>query len=265
MSENGKKTTQPEDEKNDRAVAAPGMVYRRHNVWIWGLVLLVIIGYALIQATVLNGNRPQHTHQPPPPEPTVDTSATPKNLDEITFDGQPGSKPKQPSKPEEEKPDMTSEATETAAKAILHTSMGDITVEFFADDAPKTVSNFVKLSKKGFYDGLIFHRVIKEFMIQGGCPQGTGTGGPGYTFEDEFNDHKIVAGTLAMANSGPNTNGSQFFIVTESPQSHLDGKHTAFGQVEKGMDVVKKIAAVKTGPMDRPLEPVTIESVEIVD
>ena len=100
------------------------------------------------------------------------------------------------------------------SKATLHTNQGPIEVEFFDEDAPKTVENFRKLAADGFYDGLIFHRVIPDFMIQGGCPEGTGTGGPGYTFEDEFNDHKVVRGALAMANSGPNTNGSQFFIVT---------------------------------------------------
>ena len=117
----------------------------------------------------------------------------------------------------------------------------------FDDDAPKTVENFRKLAGDGFYDGLIFHRVIKDFMIQGGCPEGTGTGGPGYTFEDEFNDHKIVRGALAMANAGPNTNGSQFFIVTTEEAPWLDGKHTVFGQVIDGMDTVDAIEGSATG------------------
>ena len=118
--------------------------------------------------------------------------------------------------------------------ATMRTNQGDIVLELFDEDAPKTVANFKDLAGKGFYDGLIFHRVIPDFMIQGGCPQGTGTGGPGYTFEDEFNDHKIVRGALAMANAGPNTNGSQFFIVTTPEAPWLDGKHTVFGQVTVG-------------------------------
>ena len=130
------------------------------------------------------------------------------------------------------------------SKATLQTNAGPITVEFFDEDAPKTVENFRKLAGEGFYDGLIFHRVIPDFMVQGGCPQGTGTGGPGYTFEDEFNDHKVVRGALAMANAGPNTNGSQFFIVTTGAAPWLDGKHTVFGEVVDGMDVVDTIEAL---------------------
>ena len=117
--------------------------------------------------------------------------------------------------------------------ATMKTTEGAITFELFDEDAPKTVENFRKLAADGFYDGLIFHRIIKDFMIQGGCPQGTGTGGPGYTFEDEINPHKIVRGALAMANAGPNTNGSQFFIVTAKKCPWLDGKHTVFGQVTR--------------------------------
>ena len=131
--------------------------------------------------------------------------------------------------------------------ATLHTNHGAIEVEFFDDDAPKTVENFRKLAGDGFYDGLIFHRVIKDFMIQGGCPQGTGTGGPGYTFEDEFNQHKIERGALAMANAGPNTNGSQFFIVTTEAAPWLDGKHTVFGKVTSGMDAVDAIEGTRDG------------------
>src|SRR5689334_12027356 len=147
--------------------------------------------------------------------------------------------------------------------ATIHTSMGDIELELFAEDAPKTVENFTKLASDGFYDGLVFHRVIPEFMIQGGCPQGTGTGGPGYTFEDEINQHRIVRGTLAMANAGPNTNGSQFFIVTADATPWLDGKHTAFGQVTDGMDTVFAISGVDTDARDRPVEPVVMESVTV--
>jgi cyclophilin family peptidyl-prolyl cis-trans isomerase len=146
------------------------------------------------------------------------------------------------------------------SKATMQTNEGPIELELFDEDAPKTVANFKKLASEGFYDGLIFHRVIKDFMIQGGCPQGTGTGGPGYTFEDEFNDHKIVRGALAMANAGPNTNGSQFFLVTTEAAPWLDGKHTVFGQVTDGMDVVDKIEGTETGANDRPVDEQRIES-----
>ena len=147
--------------------------------------------------------------------------------------------------------------------ATLHTNAGAIEIEFFDEDAPKTVENFRKLAGDGYYDGLIFHRVIPDFMVQGGCPQGTGTGGPGYTFEDEFNQHKIVRGALAMANSGPNTNGSQFFIVTTGAAPWLDGKHTVFGQVVEGMDVVDAFEAAETDAQDRPRETQLIERVEL--
>jgi cyclophilin family peptidyl-prolyl cis-trans isomerase len=147
--------------------------------------------------------------------------------------------------------------------ATITTSEGPIVLELFDDDAPKTVENFTTLAGKGFYDGLIFHRVIRGFMLQAGCPQGTGTGGPGYTFDDEFNSHRIVRGVLAMANAGPNTNGSQFFIVTANECAWLDGKHTVFGRVSDGMDVVDAIEAVETDGGDRPTNPVLIESVSI--
>jgi cyclophilin family peptidyl-prolyl cis-trans isomerase len=147
------------------------------------------------------------------------------------------------------------------SQAILHTNHGDITVELFADAAPKTVENFTKLAADKFYDGVIFHRVIKDFMIQGGDPTGTGRGGPGYTFDDEQNDKKIVRGALAMANAGPNTNGSQFFIVTTDAAPWLDGKHTVFGQVVDGMDVVDKIEGGDTDHNDRPKDDAVIESV----
>ena len=147
--------------------------------------------------------------------------------------------------------------------ATLHTNKGAITVELFDDDAPKTVENFKKLAGDGFYDGVIFHRVIPDFMIQGGDPTGTGRGGPGYTFEDEPNDHRVERGALAMANSGPNTNGSQFFIVTADDCPWLDGKHTVFGPVTEGMDVVDTISNVETGPGDRPRDDVLIESIQL--
>jgi cyclophilin family peptidyl-prolyl cis-trans isomerase len=145
----------------------------------------------------------------------------------------------------------------------MKTSEGDIVLELFDEDAPKTVSNFKQLVSQGFYDGLIFHRVIADFMIQGGCPQGTGTGGPGYTFEDEINQHKIVKGALAMANAGPDTNGSQFFIVTTEEAPWLDGKHTVFGEVREGMDVVDRIGTTKTDGRDRPVEPIGIETIAL--
>ena len=148
-------------------------------------------------------------------------------------------------------------------QATLHTSEGPVEIELFPNEAPKTVENFVKLAKDGFYDGLKFHRVIPDFMIQGGCPQGTGTGGPGYQFEDEFNEHKLVKGTLAMANSGPNTNGSQFFIVTADATPWLDGKHTAFGQVTSGQDVVDRISVADRDARDMPRTDITIDRVEI--
>src|SRR5258706_3627890 len=147
--------------------------------------------------------------------------------------------------------------------ATLHTNHGPIAVELFDDDAPKTVENFTKLARDGFYDGVIFHRVIPDFMIQGGDPTGTGSGGPGYTFEDEFNDWKVVRGALAMANAGPNTNGSQFFIVTTEAASWLDGKPTVFGRVTDGMDVVDIISALETDARDRPTSDVVIERVEL--
>src|SRR4249920_2999700 len=125
--------------------------------------------------------------------------------------------------------------------ATLHTNHGAIALELYPEDAPKTVENFLKLARDGFYEGVIFHRVIPDFMIQGGDPTGTGRGGPGYQFEDEFNDRKVVRGALAMANAGPNTNGSQFFIVTADAASWLDGKHTVFGKVTQGMDIVDAI------------------------
>ena len=148
--------------------------------------------------------------------------------------------------------------------ATLRTTEGPIAIELFDEDAPKTVENFRKLASDGFYDGVIFHRIIKDFMIQGGDPQGNGTGGPGYTFEDEINSHKIVRGALAMANAGPNTNGSQFFIVTVDQAPWLDGKHTVFGRVTDGMDAVDAIEASPTGPGDRPREDVVIEGIDLM-
>jgi cyclophilin family peptidyl-prolyl cis-trans isomerase len=148
-------------------------------------------------------------------------------------------------------------------QAILHTSEGAIELELYPNEAPKTVENFRKLARDGFYEGVIFHRVIPDFMIQGGDPTGTGTGGPGYEFEDEINEHRVVRGALAMANAGPNTNGSQFFIVTAEATPWLDGKHTVFGKVTSGMDVVDRICEAERDKNDRPASPVAIERVEL--
>jgi cyclophilin family peptidyl-prolyl cis-trans isomerase len=145
------------------------------------------------------------------------------------------------------------------SEMTMTTNKGDIVFEMFDDDAPKTVGNMRDLAEKGYYDGLTFHRIIRDFMIQGGCPQGTGTGGPGYEFEDEINQHEIVRGALAMANAGPNTNGSQFFIVTTDAAPWLDGKHTVFGKVTSGMDIVDQLEALPTDGRDRPEEPAVIE------
>jgi peptidyl-prolyl cis-trans isomerase B (cyclophilin B) len=151
------------------------------------------------------------------------------------------------------------------ANATLHTNHGPIELELHDADAPKTVQNFTKLAGEGFYDGVIFHRVIPDFMIQGGDPTGTGTGGPGYEFEDEFNEHKVVRGALAMANAGPNTNGSQFFIVTADECSWLDGKHTVFGRVTSGMETVDAISNLPSDGRDKPRDDAVIERVELGD
>ena len=150
-------------------------------------------------------------------------------------------------------------------KATLHTSRGPIALELFDEDAPKAVENFVRLSREGFYDGVTFHRVIPDFMIQCGCPRGDGTGGPGYEFEDEPNEHPVVRGALAMANRGQDTNGSQFFIVTAEACPWLDGRHTVFGSVEIGMDVADDISFVDRGAGDRPLDPIRIDRVELAE
>jgi peptidyl-prolyl cis-trans isomerase B (cyclophilin B) len=145
----------------------------------------------------------------------------------------------------------------------MQTNKGTIGLELYEEDAPKTVGNFIELAQKGFYDGVIFHRVIEDFMVQGGDPTGTGTGGPGYQFEDEFNSHKVERGALAMANAGPNTNGSQFFIVTADACPWLDGKHTVFGRITSGMDVVDEIERVPKDSRDKPLDDVKIESITV--
>jgi cyclophilin family peptidyl-prolyl cis-trans isomerase len=149
--------------------------------------------------------------------------------------------------------------------AALRTTEGVIVLDLFDKDAPETVENFRKLAADGFYDGLTFHRIIRDFMVQAGCPRGTGTGGPGYEFDDEINDHKLVRGSLAMANAGPNTNGSQFFIVTADETPWLDGKHTVFGKVTGGEDVLDRLNEVPTAGADRPVTPVYISSIDLGD
>lgn len=151
------------------------------------------------------------------------------------------------------------------SQATLQTTQGSIVLELFDEDAPTTVENFRKLSGEGFYDGITFHRVIPDFMIQSGCPRGDGTGGPGYEFDDESNDHRVVRGALAMANRGPNTNGSQFFIVTADECPWLDGKHTVFGQVTDGIAVADAISAVDRDSSDRPRQAVVIEAVALTE
>ncbi len=156
-------------------------------------------------------------------------------------------------------------AKEGIVKVKIETSLGDIQVDLFAKDAPKTVENFVTLANKGFYDGLMFHRVIPDFMIQTGDPTGTGAGDPGYKFADEFSPklRHSKPGMLSMANSGPNTNGSQFFI-TEAATPWLDNRHSVFGEVTEGMDIVKKIARVQRDPRDKPLQPVLMKKVSVL-
>lgn len=156
-------------------------------------------------------------------------------------------------------------------QAIIKTNYGDIVVGFYAAESPLTVNNFMNLAKQGFYNGTKFHRVIDDFMIQGGDPlskddnwSDDGTGGPNYFFQDEINSHKLLKGSLAMANSGPNTNGSQFFIVTKDSTPWLDGMHTNFGYVIKGLDVVEKIEAVQVNEKSHPLEDIVIESIELL-
>jgi len=166
---------------------------------------------------------------------------------------------------------MTPPTKLTTAQIVISTNLGDITLEVYPKKAPKTVDNFITLATRGFYDGTRFHRVIKDFMIQGGDPLSKsiaykdrwGTGGPGYKFEDEFNDEKVVRGAIAMANAGPDTNGSQFFIVTTPAAPWLDGKHTVFGKVISGMDIVDKIEALPTDANDRPLEDAIVQSVTV--
>ncbi len=156
-------------------------------------------------------------------------------------------------------------------RALIKTNLGNIKVAFYAQESPLTVNNFLNLAQKGFYDGTKFHRVVKDFMLQGGDPNSRddnwdddGQGGPGYRFQDEINDHKLVRGSLAMANSGANTNGSQFFLVTAEAAPWLDGQHTNFGYVVEGMETVAKIEAAKVNENDHPLEDIVIQKIELL-
>ena len=157
------------------------------------------------------------------------------------------------------------------SQAILKTNLGNIKVSFYGTDSPKTVNNFLNLAQQGFYNGTKFHRVIKDFMIQGGDPNSKsndwsthGTGGPSYRFADEFNSHPLIRGSLAMANAGPDTNGSQFFIVTATATPWLDGRHTNFGQVVDGLDIVSQIETTEVNQNDHPLTDITIDSIELL-
>ncbi len=169
------------------------------------------------------------------------------------------------------RPENFSDLVSVYSKAKIKTNLGTIEVKFYNSESPRTVNNFMNLAQAGFYNGVKFHRIIKDFMIQAGDPLTKesntmlyGTGGPGYTFEDEINNHKLVAGSFAMANAGKNTNGSQFFIVTAEATPWLDGNHTNFGQVVSGMDVVKKMDAADTNARDLPLSDIVILEVELL-
>lgn len=166
----------------------------------------------------------------------------------------------------------TTDYVQKYTAAVLETNLGKIKVKFYNADSPKTINNFLQLADQKFYDGTKFHRVIKDFMIQGGDPNSKdddwsddGMGGPGYKFADEFNAHKLVRGSLAMANSGPNTNGSQFFIVTAEATPWLDGKHTNFGEVIEGLDIVDKIENAKVGANDHPLEDIVVKNITLLE
>lgn len=208
------------------------------------------------------GERTEKRETPPaktPPEPVKEKKSEEKN-------------------PEDKKPETGPDKDDDLSfirkydGAIIKTTKGDITVKFYVDDAPKTVNNFFKLAGKDFYDGIRFHRVIEGFIIQAGDPNSKddnwsddGQGGPGYTFADEINGKKLLEGSVAMANSGPNTNGSQFFIVTAKSTPLLDGKYTNFGEVTDGMDVVRKIEKVDTDQNDHPKETIEIKSIKFVE
>lgn len=217
-----------------------------------------VLALLLLVATGCGTTAPVRQNDLPPP-------AQPPQQETVLYDSSPDTSP------------MVDKATFTDLtaqypRAVFKTNKGDIIVAFYAEASPNTVNNFLNLAERGFYNGTTFHRVIEDFMIQGGDPNSKdqdmrmihGTGGPGYEFSDEFNDKKIVRGSLAMANAGPNTNGSQFFIVTASATPHLDGRHTNFGYVVDGMDVVDAISTVDTDQRDNPIDPIIIEAIELI-
>ncbi len=189
------------------------------------VLAFVVLAPLVLVASCAGGGEPS---SPKPTSTPEGTSPTPAPTSKPT--------PKTYSKPPSMMIDTNKQYT-----ATIETSRGKVVLELFAKDVPRTVNNFVFLAREGFYDGTRFHRVIDDFMVQGGDPTGTGSGGPGYAFADEFTQHKHIVGTLSMANAGANTNGSQFFIITTNPQPHLDGKHSVFGQLIEGMDVLRQI------------------------
>ena len=215
------------------------------NFYIISVIIVLVVGGLIF--LISSGSDEKSS-------PTVDKNETLQTSEKETM-----------SKTYSKAPEILPEAEIIGKKATFETNQGSFTITLFGDKAPKTVSNFIFLAKDGFYNGLIFHRVIKDFMIQGGDPDGTGTGGPGYKFEDEFDDSLTFSkkGILAMANSGPATNGSQFFI-TVTPTPNLNGLHTIFGEVTQGYDVVEKISKVQTGASDKPVDPVIITKIEII-
>lgn len=215
------------------------------NFIVISVIIVLVVGGLIF--LISSGNNEESS-------PTIDKSETQQSSESESM-----------SKTYSKAPDILPKAERIGKKAKFETNQGSFTITLFGDKAPKTVSNFIFLVKDGFYDGLIFHRVIADFMIQGGDPDGVGTGGPGYKFEDEFDDSLTFSkkGILAMANSGPATNGSQFF-VTAAPTPHLNGLHTIFGEVSEGYDVVEKISQVQTGASDKPVDPVIINKIEII-
>ena len=221
-------------------------------------VLIIIIGAIVYQSNSDNTSLPPQTNQE---NITIDSE---NSAPAETTDGTIQQKGGETQMKFNEAPKMEIDVAKKYT-AVVKTNKGDMTIELYTKEAPKTVNNFVFLAKKSFYDGVIFHRVIKDFMIQGGDPTGTGMGGPGYQFEDEMNDFVFdTGGILAMANSGPNTNGSQFFI-THAATPWLTGKHTIFGKVTKGMDVLNTIATTAVGAQDKPVDKISIQTIEIIE
>ncbi len=230
----------------------------QQNFVLFVILILTLLG--VIAAIILKGQGAKNA----PAQEKDSVSASRQRIDETNSNTNQQEEEASMKKTQLEKPEMVIDQSKEYY-ALMKTNFGEIKIKFYPQDTPKTVNNFVYLARQGFYDDLIFHRVIEDFMIQGGDPLGTGRGGPGYQFEDEESSHKLIKGSVAMANSGPDTNGSQFFIVTADSTPWLDGKHTNFGEVVEGMEVVEKIDQVETGPQDKPVEEVRIESVEVIE